>query len=258
MFEAYLAGGSGQELLERYPGLLKVLDEGGKLETYSKQYMTTAASRTSLCSKLAIGLTVAAVILAGITTFLAWQDMKAYYKVDFTPIPRYMIDEKDLIGYNKKGEKIILKNQSAYYKAVGSNLKDGDFKFDEIGALADMNGCVGKQWLALYAVKNEVMDPILASSLKVVVDSTNIPSGYSTGIHMFGSDAAFNLNSNLYDWNESAKSVFVYYKTDDFAASTTGTTFSGGTLALTGGAGLAIGALATAFAMKPKKKKAEA
>ena len=31
----------------------------------------------------------------------------------------------------------------------------------------------------------------------------------------------------------------------------------GGTLALTGGAGLAIGALTTAFAMKPKKKKAE-
>ena len=213
------------------------------------------SAKSATCSKLAVGLGVAMVILAAVTTYLTWRDMQAHYKVDFTPVPKYIIDEKDLVSYNKKGEKIVLKNQSAYYKAVESNLEDGDFKFDEIGAVADMNGCVGKQWLVLYSNSNELMNPILASSLKAVIGSSEIPSGYSKGIHMFGSDAAFNLNSNLYDWNESAKSVFVYYKTDDFAASTTGTTFSGGTLALTGGAGLAIGALATAFATKSSRKK---
>ena len=218
-----------------------------------------AYSNSGVAKGLAIGFGVAVVILAAVSTYLTWRDMKAHYNVDFTPIPHYMVDEKDLIGYNKKGEKIVLKNQSAYYKAVESNLKDGDFKFDEIGALADMNGCVGQQWLALYANKSEAMGPIIASSLKAVVGKSDIPAGYTTGIHMFGSSAAFNLNSNLYDWNQSAKKVFVYFKTDDSAkTSTTGSNFTGGTLALTGGAGIAIGALATAFAMKPKKKKAEA
>ena len=118
-----------------------------------------------------------------------------------------------------------------------------------------MNGCVGKQWLALYLAKNTNMNPILAASLKVVTGSSEIPAGYTTGIHMFGSESAFNLNSSLYDWNSGAKSVFVYFKTDDSAkASTTGSNFTGGTLALTGVAGLVIGALGTLAATSRKRK----
>ena len=213
--------------------------------------------QNQLCNKLVVGFTVAMVVISAITTYLAWQDMKDHYKVDFTPVPKYMVDEKDIVSYNAKGEKIVLKNQSAYYKVAESNLKKGDFKFDEIGAVADMNGCVGKQWLALYVNINEANEPILASSLKVVTKSSELPAGYTKGIHMFGSDAAFNLNSNLYDWNESAPSIFVYFKTDSSAASATGTTFTGGTLALTGGAGIALGAVVTALAMKTTSKKKE-
>ncbi|MBP5755195.1 MAG: hypothetical protein J6W93_05045 [Clostridia bacterium] len=180
--------------------------------------------------------------------------MKAYYNVDFTPIPHYMVDEKDIIGYNKKGEKVMLKNQSAYYKAVECNRTESDEFYKVLGNRADMNGDVGKQWLALYAVKKELMEPILASSLKVVVDNTQIPAGYETGIHMFGTDAAFNLNSSLYDWNNDAKSVYIYFQTDDTAASTTGSIFTAGELALSGGAGIALGAVVSALAMKTKRK----
>jgi hypothetical protein len=179
--------------------------------------------------------------------------MKAYYKVDFTAIPRYMVDEKDIIGYNKKGEKIMLKNQSAYYKAVECNRTDADAMYGVLGTCADMNGDVGKQWLALYAVKNDLMEPVLASSLKAVVGSAEMPAGYKTGIHMFGTEAAFNLNSSLYVWNNSAKSVYVYFKTDD-TARTTGANFTGGMLALVGGAGIALGAIVTALAIKIKRK----
>ena len=235
-----------------------LLDATYDVKLWSENYSGLCQTGRAYSAFLSVGFTVTMVIFAGIATALAWEEMKEYYKVDFTPIPRYMIDEKDLIGYNSKGEQVVLKNQTAYYKAVESNLKSGDFKFDEIGALADMNGCVGKQWLALYAVKNEAMDPILASSLKAVVGSTDVPSGYTTGIHMFGSDAAFNLNNSLYDWNNSAPAVYVYFKTDEGAVNASGTNFTSGTLALTGGAGIALGALATALTMKPKKKKAEA
>ena len=148
----------------------------------------------------------------------------------------------------------MLKNQSAYYKAVACNRTEADEMYGVLGTCADMNGDVGKQWLALYAVKNEVMAPILASSLKVVVGNTQIPAGYETGIHMFGTDAAFNLNSSLYDRNNDAESVYIYFKTDDAAVSATGATFTGGTIALSGGTGIALGAVVTALAMKTKRK----
>lgn len=78
---------------------------------------------------------------------------------------------------------------------------------------------------------------------------------YEKGIHMFGSGSAFNLNSSLYDWNNKAKSVYVYYKTDSSKPSTSASTFSGGTVALTGGAGLAIGVFAAVLGIKATDKK---
>ena len=213
----------------------------------------TSASR--MCKYLTIGIGIGVIILAGVTAYLTWRDMKAYYNVEFSPIPHYMVDEKDIIGYNKKGEKIMLKNQSAYYKAVECNRTQTDEFYKVLGTCADMNGDVGKQWLALYSVKKELMEPILADSLKVVLDSAEVPAGYETGIHMFGTEAAFNLNSSLYDWNNDAASVYVYFKTDENEASTTGTSFSGGALAISGGAGIVLGAAVTALAMKSKRKK---
>ena len=210
--------------------------------------------KSTMCKYLSVGFSVAMVVFSALTLYLTWRDITSYYDVDMTPMPKYIIEEKDLIGYNKKGEKVVLKNQSAYYKLVECSRTANDEYYSVLGTGSDLNGDVGKQWLALYAVKNEVMEPILASSLKVVVDNAQMPAGYETGIHMFGSDAAFNLNSSLYDWNNDAPSVYVYFQTDDTAASTTGSNFTAGTLALSGGAGLAIGSIVTALVMKKKKK----
>ncbi len=239
------------------PKLVKHIEEGGTIESYGRALHAKEAAYNSVCAKLAIGLTVALIVLSAVTTYLAWNDMKAYYNVEFTPVPHYMVDEKDIVGYNAKGEKIMLKNQSAYYKAVDCNRTESDEMYNSLGTCADLNGDVGKQWLALYAVKNEVMEPILAGSLTAVVNSADIPAGYTTGIHMFGSDAAFNLNNNLYDWNNDAPSVYVYFKTDDTAASATGANFTVGSLALSGGAGIVFGAAFTALSMNTIKKKKE-
>ena len=244
-------GGADEEFKVGEEQLEKMMDP-----SYAKDI--ASAQRTARILKgLTIGFSVAFVIISAITVYLTYRDMQEFYNVDFTPIPHYMVDEKDIIGYNKKGEKVMLKNQSAYYKAVENNRTESDEMYKVLGTCADMNGDVGQQWLALYAVKKYLMEPILASSLKVVVGSAAIPAGYETGIHMFGTDVAFNLNSNLYDWAKDAPAVYVYFKTDDTAASTTGTNFSGGTLALTGGAGVALGAVATALAMNTAKKKKE-
>ena len=213
------------------------------------------AAKSAMCKYMTVGFGIAMIVFAGIATWLTWEDMKAYYHVEFSPIPKYMVDEKDITTYNKKGEQVVIKNQAAYYKAVECNRTQNDEMWKSLGVFADMNGDVGRQWLALYAAKNDAFEPILADSLAVVVGSTDIPAGYETGIHMFGTDAAFNLNSGLYDWNDSAPSVYVYYKTDDSTASTTGANFTAGSLALAGGAGLILGVAITAIASASVKKK---
>ena len=253
-------------------GVNDVYANNPELKTQFELY----SSKTSLAKSLSIGFGVAMIVLAGVTTYLTYRDMQAYYKVDFTPIPKYMVDAKDITAYNAKGEMEVIKNQSAYYKAVECNRTSGDEKYKNIGKFADMNGDVGKQWLALYAVKNEAMAPILADSLLAVVGNTDLPSGYTTGIHMFGSDSAFNLNDSKYVWNANASKVFVYFNVDDKPASTstgtnadtttdnasvTGSVFTTGSLFLSGGIGLLLGAgiVALVFiAMKPKKKEEKA
>ena len=225
---------------------------------YAYEYSHTIAPRTSVAKYLSIGFAVAMIAIGAVTTYLSYRDMKAHYNVDFTPIPHYMVEEKDITVTNEAGEKIVVKNQSAYYKAVESNRKKGDDYYNKIDVCADMNGCVNPQWLALYAAKNEAMSPILASSLKVVVGDTAVPQGYETGIHMFGEKAAFNLNDKHYCWNQSAKTIMVYFKVDKAAASSAGTagsTFTGGTLALTGGAGLALGALVSGLSVSAANRK---
>ena len=121
---------------------------------------------------------------------------------------------------------------------------------------------MGQQWVALYACRdNKVEQPILADSLKAVTGSSEIPAGYETGIHMFGSDSAFNLNNRMYDWNQSAKSIYVYFQVDKTApvqeASTAGSAFSGGWIALAAVAGMGLGALVTGVSMKTVRRKKE-
>ena len=215
-------------------------------------------ARSAVMNKMLIGFGIAAVILSGIALYFSYRDLVDYYHVDYTPIPKYMVDEKDITTYNEKGEKVVIKNQAAYYKAVGTNRAENDEWFDILGTSADLNGTVGRQWIALYAAQNENMSPIIATSLKAVVGKNDVPADYTTGIHMFGSDSAFNLNDTRFVWNNEAPSVFVYFKVDASASSepsTTGSSFSAGYLVLTGVIGLVIGAGLGALVMLSSKRK---
>ena len=218
------------------------------------QYLKRLQARSGMCNRLMLGIGIAMIILIGITTYLTYQDMVNRYKVDFTPIPRYMVDEDDITAYNAKGEKVVIKNQAAYYKAALCNRTGGDY-YGTVGNIGDLNGYVGQQWLALYAERNEMKAPVLADSLKFT-SSAEIPAGYTTGIHSFGTEAAENLNNTLYVWESTAPGVYVYFKTEEPAsASTAGSNFTAGTVALTGVAGLALGVLAAALCLKVTKKR---
>ena len=214
-------------------------------------------ARSSVVNKMLIGFGITAIILSGIALYFSYRDLCDYYNVDYTPIPKYMVDEKDITAYNEKGEKIVIKNQSAYYKTVETNRAEGDEWFDILGASGDLNGTVGRQWLALYAAKNESEAPIIADSLKAVIGKTDVPADYTTGIHMFGSDAAYNLNNVQFVWNNEAPSVFVYFNVDTSAAepATTGSSFSAGYLVLASIAGLVVGAGLGALVLLSVKRK---
>ena len=223
----------------------------------TNESISRLSSRSSVCGKLAIGFGIAMIIIIGITIYFTYQDMLNRYKVAYTPIPKFMIDEKDLIGHNARGEKIVLKNQAAYYRAVLCNRANSAEYYKAVGIVADLNGDVGKQWLALYTESNENNNPILASSLKAVLNSTEIPAGYTTGIHMFGTDTAENLNNPLYVWNSSAPKVFVYFKTEDTSTSTAASNFSAGNLVLSGVIGMAAGIIVVMIGSKAVKRKKE-
>ena len=226
----------------------------------SKQFISRMSAKSATCSKLSIGLGVAMVVLIAITTYLSYRDMVNHYKVEFTPIPRYMVDEKDITALNAKGETIVIKNQAAYYTAALCNRGPDDEFYGTLWKVADLNGDVGQQWLALYYAKNDAELPILADSLKVVIDDSQVPSGYTKGVHMFGVGAAENINNTLYVWNSAAKSVYLYYMPEEVDASVTGSVFTAGNLVLSAGAGLGVGALVSGLAVHAagkKKKEAE-
>ena len=245
-----------KEALPKYKELieLKPQQEAAVKSFEDPALLSRLEGRSSLCSKLAIGFTVAIIIIIAVTVWMTVRDLKNYYKVDYSPIPRYIVDEKDITAFNANGDKIVIKNQAAYYKAVPCNRTDDDDFYSVLGTASDLNGDVGKQWLALYAERNENKDPILADSLKFS-SSDQIPAGYETGIHMFGSAAVENLNNPLYVWKADAPKVFVYFKLDVGAVTAAGSGFSAGSLAVGFLGGAMIGVLGTALCMSVLKKK---
>ena len=122
---------------------------------------------------------------------------------------------------------------------------DADF-YEQLQNYADLNGDVGKQWLALYYVRQDGHAPIIADGLKVVTGTNSIPSGYSElGIHDFETTSAYNLTSKYYCYNDPNNGTYVYFQVDESAlpkASVAGSNFSTGTAFLFSGIGLAVGA----------------
>ena len=137
-----------------------------------------------------------------------------------------------------------------------TNRSEKHEQYKALNDYADLNGDVGKEWLALYYCKNVNAAPILADSFKVVAGSASMPEGYAKGIHMFGSNAAANLTDSRYTYNDKLNGLYVYYLTETAAApAQAASAFSGGALALIGAGGAAVGAALGALAAVTIKKK---
>ena len=245
-----------------YKNLLSKKNAYENSEVYQK-----ALFKSNITKYLAAGFTVLGAVLAGVSIYTTIEEMKAFYKVEFTPIPKYIVDRADITAVNQKGETVMVKNQTAYYKAVLCNRTAGSSAFEKknyeiLKDRNDLNGDVGMQWLSLYSVKYENGTPILADSLKVKLGKGDAPEGYTNGIHRFGEkDVVFNLTSRLFCYNDPSEGTYVYFKNDTSTVkdlTATGSLFSGGSIALGALVGLIVGSAITLFIVNKKKKKESA
>ena len=242
-----------------YKNLLSKKNAYENSEVYQK-----ALFKSNITKYLAAGFTVLGAVLAGVSIYTTIEEMKAFYKVEFTPIPKYIVDRADITATNAKGQEVMMKNQTAYYKAVLCNRTAGSSdvekkNYEILKDRNDLNGDVGQQWLSLYSVKYENGMPILADSLKLKMGNGDMPEGYTNGIHRFGEkDVVFNLTSRLYCYNDPSEGTYVYFKNDtstvkDLTAA--GSSFSGGSLVLGIGAGALAGCALTLLLLKVDNKK---
>ena len=219
-------------------------------------------TKSRIAAVLGAAFTVAMAALAAFSIYSTINDLLAYYQVEYTPIPKYMVEKESIVEVID-GVEYYKRNDSAYYQVAECNRKSDAPFYEQLQNYADLNGDVGRQWLALYYVKYEGKAPIKADSLKVVIGDSNLPNGYERGIHMFGNGGAYNLTNKDICYNDTNKGTYVYFQVDESAlpkASVVGSNFSTGTGFLFAGIGAVVGAgigVAIMFALMKKKETKE-
>ena len=197
-----------------------------------------------------IGVSIFAILLAVADITMTVITLYKYYNRDHLPIPHHMVD----LSYNEDKETSYI-----VYKNV----------LNTSGKYGDLNGGVGKQWLALYATTDEdAGDPIIAptedaDAIKVIYGKTKAPEGASP-LHYFGKpNTAQNLTfadgESGWSYNDEMGGTYLYFKRDANAVlpDDTATTTSDGNIILFLGlgllAGLILGIGGTIFITKKKK-----
>ncbi len=270
--DAYLErfGRSGQDTsvkqLTRQINSLETRDIP-KAEEAARKAMQEGAAKSTLCKYLSVGFAVVSALLAGFSIYTTVTEMMEYYRVEFAPIPKYIVEKTDITATDTKtGKEMMIQNQTAYYRYVPCNRTDGSSDVEKknheiLLDRADLNGDVGQQWLALYSVKYENGMPILADSLKLKLGKGAAPEGYSTGIHMFGDEAVQNLTDvkSGYSYNDPNEGTYVFFKRDTTPVKglISGSVFSGGSLMLGAILGLIAGGGLTMLITFSSRKRRE-
>ncbi len=125
------------------------------------------------------------------------------------------------------------------------------------GSAGDLNNYISTVgWLSLYYTKDQSVGEPLTTKMKLVKGSSNAPLDYDS-VKLFGEKTSFNLTSKDYTgFTDSAKGTYLYYNRGE--ATTTGSIFSNGNMAIAIGIGAVIGiALSSAIRNVNGKKKKE-
>ncbi len=222
-------------------------------EIFGAQAKATAniASKT-MWSKIfnyaGIAMTAVTFILLSYSAWRTYQELKEYYNVDFTPIPMHMVNQ----GVDENNEKVF-----TYYTAVKCNREEAQLVTEETKVLkgfGDLNGDVGKQWVALYTSKDKAAgDPITANFVVQYVNSS-IPDD-TTALSMFCENTAQNLTNKKsgYTYADGKNGIYLFYGTDSSVFA--GSVYSNGTHAIFCGGAMIVCGFVSYFIIKGIRKK---
>ncbi len=197
---------------------------------------------------IGIATTCIMLALAGLTLWNAYQDLKAYYTADFTPIPMHMVNQ----GVDENDEKVY-----TYYTAVKCNREAQGMVTDNtklLGDFGDLNGDVGKQWVALYTTTDKSAGDPITTDFVVQTGNSDVPAD-STALSIFCESVAQNLTNKKagYTYADSKSGIYLFYGTDESAFA--GSAISTGIYALIGGAATIVVAVVGYFVGKATEKK---
>ena len=197
----------------------------------------------------AAAMAAVSAVLFAISIWNTYQDLKEYYNAEFTPIPLHMVDE----GVDEYDAKIY-----TYYDAVTCNREEAGMVTDSNRLLknyGDLNGDVGRQWVALYTTKDKNAGNPL-TELKVQYEDSSLPDETYTALSMFGESSAQNLTNKTsgYTYADGKSGIYLFYKTD--ANAFTGSVFSSNSQVLVSvTAAVVVGAAAFFVGMGVEKKR---
>ena len=232
----------------------KVDDIVNNQKTLKTDEITGTLTESRAISKIfdVIGVAATCVTLAllAVSIWSTYNDLKAYYNAEFTPIPMHMVNQ----GVNEKDEKVF-----TYYTAVKCNREEAQLVTDRTKILedyGDLNGDVGKQWVALYTTKDSAAGDPITTDFAVQYANSNVP-GESTALSAFCESTAQNLTDEKlgYTYNDGKNGIYLFFGTDNTAYA--GSAVSNGIYALAGGCSVAVFAAITYFATTAAKKKKE-
>ncbi len=221
---------------------------GGQMKTMS------AIGSKNMWSKIftytGIAMVAISIVLMGVSLWKAYSDLKEYYNVELTPIPMHMVNQ----GVDDGGKKTF-----TYYTAANCNREEAQMVADNTKILkgyGDLNGDVGRQWVALYTTKDKAAgDPIMADGIKVQFNNSSLPGDSYTALSMFGESVAQNLTNKSagYTYADDKNGIYLFYNTDSNAF--TGSIFSNKTYVLIGGSVMAVFAVISFFVSDAVRKK---
>ena len=195
-----------------------------------------------------IAMTCITLILLGLSAWSTYNDLKAYYNAEFTPIPLHMVNQ----ATNDKDEKVY-----TYYNAVKCNRVAANMVTDSnklLGDFGDLNGDVGRQWVALYTTTDKAAGNPITTDFVVQYNDTNIPND-TVALSMFGESVAQNLTNKKmgYTYADGKSGIYLFYGTHTSVFA--GSVFTNGIYALCGAGALVICAVAVTLIVKANKKK---
>ena len=232
---------------EKADALAKRID--GYKERYDKELDTlketkaaseSASSWSKIMNYASVAMTCITAVLLAVSIWSTVDDIIDYYNATYTPIPSNMVNQ----GVSEKDEKVY-----TYYKAVKCNRVAQNMVTDStklLGDYGDLNGDVGKQWVALYTTTDSAAGDPITTDFKVQYKDTNVP-GDSTALSIFCESVAQNLTNKKagYTYADSKGGIYLFYGTDENAL--TGSIISDGVYYVLVGGGCAIVAAAIAF-----------